>query len=59
LVDDDDASQARPVYLRDVAARLRAIADGLPFDPRRRKQLIALAAGFERYAERLEREELG
>ena len=36
------------------AATLRAIADQIPHDPRRRNQLYALADGFERAAARIE-----
>ena len=41
---------------RDIAAELRRIAAGLRFDPRRSAQLRALADGFDRFAERLDRE---
>ncbi len=47
--------QRAPMY-RDTAERLRQIADGLRFDYRHADQLRALAAGFERLAERLEQE---
>jgi len=41
-----------------VAAKLRNIANGLRYDFRRADQLRSLAAGFERFAERLEQEAL-
>lgn len=56
---DDDSPIARAAYFHAVAARLRAIADDVRFDPRRRNQLLALADGFERHAKRFEREDIG
>ena len=41
---------------RGIAENLREIARGVRFERRRAVQLCALADGFERYAERLERE---
>jgi hypothetical protein len=58
LVDEDSAA-AKAAYFRSVAARLRAIADEQQFDPRRRSQLLALAEGFDRHAERFERNDIG
>ena len=52
----DEDPQVKAEYLRGVAAELREIAVQLRYDLRRREQLLALAAGFERFAERLERE---
>ena len=54
---NDESPVAKAAYFREVAARLRAIANELQFDPRRRNQLRALADGFERHAERFERED--
>jgi hypothetical protein len=42
---------------RDIAAELRRIAASLRFDLRRGAQLLALADGFDRFAERLDREQ--
>jgi hypothetical protein len=55
----DDSPIVKAAYFRDVAARLRSIADELRFNPRRRNQLLALAEGFERHAKRFEREDIG
>ena len=41
---------------RRTAEQLREIARSLRFDLRRGTQLLALADGFERFAEKLERE---
>ena len=54
---NDESSVAKAAYFREVSARLRAIANDVRFDPRRRNQLLALADGFERHAERFERED--
>ena len=54
---NDESSAAKAAYFREVEARLRAIANDLQFNPRRRNQLLALADGFARYAERFERED--
>ena len=54
---DESSSESRVAYFRGVAETLRGIAEGLRFEPRRREQLLALAAGFERFADRLEQEE--
>jgi hypothetical protein len=56
---DDDSPVAKAAYFRDAAARLRAIANELRFDPGRRNQLLALAEGFERHAQRFQREDTG
>ena len=48
--------QSRVEYFHGVAAKLRGIANRLRFDFRRADQLRSLADGFERFAERLERE---
>jgi hypothetical protein len=54
---NDEAPLAKAAYFRGVSARLRAIANNVQFNPRRRNQLLALADGFERHAERFERED--
>ena len=52
---DDEAPQSRAEHFRAVAENLRDIAETqLRYDIRRRDQLLALAAGFERFADRLE-----
>lgn len=56
---EDDSAAAKAEHFRSVAARLRQIANRQQFDPRRRNQLLALAEGFERHAERFEREDIG
>jgi len=53
---DDETPQSRAEYFLSVAETLRGIADRLPNDLRRADQLRALAAGFERFAARLEQE---
>jgi hypothetical protein len=53
---EDDGPQARAAYFRGVAETLRGIADQQRYDLRRRSQLLALAAGFERFALRIEEE---
>jgi molecular chaperone GrpE (heat shock protein) len=61
-VDEDPQAEdleAKVEYLRGVAEELRQVAAQLQYDFRRREQLLALAAGFERFAERLEREIAG
>ena len=52
----DSEPQSRVDHFRGVAATLRGIADQQRYDIRRADQLRALAAGFERFAERLEQE---
>lgn len=52
----DEPLQSKAEYLRGVAEELRQVAEQLRYDLRRRDQLLALAAGFERFAERLEQE---
>ena len=56
---DEDSTAAKAAYFRSVAERLRAIADEQHFNPRRRNQLLALAQGFARHAERFERSDTG
>ena len=52
---DDEAPQSRAEHFRGVAENLRNLAaTQLRYDVRRRDQLLALAAGFERFADRLE-----
>jgi len=53
---DADVPRSRAAHFRGVAAQLRTLADQLEFNFRRRDQLLALAAGFERFAEQLEQE---
>jgi hypothetical protein len=45
-----------PAKLREIPERLRGVAREIPFDQGRAAQLSALANGFDRYVERLERE---
>jgi hypothetical protein len=52
-VEDARAMAAR---YRESAEALRGIAATLRFDPRRRAQLIALANGFNRAADRIEQQ---
>ena len=52
----EDFPEDRVAHFREVAARLRGIAEKMRFEPRRREQLLALADGFERFAARLEEE---
>jgi len=52
----DDELLARAEHFRGVADQLRRLADQLRYDFRRADQLRALAAGFERFAIRLEEE---
>jgi hypothetical protein len=56
---DENSAAAKAAYFRAVAERLRAIADEQQFNPRRRNQLLALAEGFARHAERFERNDIG
>ena len=51
---DSELPQSRAAHFRSVADRLRALAGELPYDPNRRAQLLALADGFDRYADRWE-----
>jgi hypothetical protein len=53
---NDETAQARAVHFRGVAETLRGLAAQITYDLRRRDQLLALAAGFERFADRLELE---
>jgi hypothetical protein len=51
---DDESPQSRAEHFRGVAENLRTLAAAnFQYDFRRRDQLLALAAGFERFAERL------
>ena len=45
-----------PTYYRDIAKSLRQLAKKMRFDLCRQAQLLALAAGFDRLAVRVERE---
>ena len=53
---DDCSPEDRAAYLHGVAETFRGIADTLRFDPRRRDQVLALAAGLEWFAHRLEQQ---
>jgi len=53
-MDDTSSASERAVYFRGVAVHLRGIANELRLEPRRQSQLLALADGFERYAQRFE-----
>jgi hypothetical protein len=53
---DDETPQSRAEHFRGVADNLRNLAAQMRYDIRRRDQLLALAAGFERFASRLEQE---
>lgn len=53
---DEDLPEDRAEHFRQVAEKLRGIAEKMRFEPRRRDQLLALAAGFERFAARLAEE---
>jgi len=56
-VDDEETHQSRAEHFRGVAKNLRDLATTqLRYDIRRKDQLLALAAGFERFADRLEQE---
>jgi hypothetical protein len=52
---DDDSDSARAAHFRSVARELREIGGDIRFEERRKQQLLALADGFDRFAERLER----
>jgi hypothetical protein len=47
---------ANPTHYRESAEKLRRVASQLRFDLCRRRQLLALADGFERLAERARKE---
>jgi hypothetical protein len=53
---DEELPEDRAEHFRHVAEKLRGIAEKMRFEPRRRDQLLALAAGFERFAARLAEE---
>jgi len=53
---DDETPQARAVHFRGVAETLRGLAAQIRDDIRHRDQLLGLAAGFERFADRFQRE---
>jgi hypothetical protein len=46
--------EARAALYRQSARTLRQLAAEIRYDLRRRSQLLALAAGFDRYADRVE-----
>ena len=54
MPDQDDPSG--PGKYRDIADRLRGIAQSVRYNPQRVNQLHALADGFDRLADRVERE---
>jgi hypothetical protein len=43
-----------PEHFRSVAEKLRGLAAQMPYDIHGREQLLALADGFERFADRLQ-----
>jgi hypothetical protein len=53
---DDETSLARSKHFRRVAEDLQGLATEMRYDFRRRNQLLALADGFGRFADRLEQE---
>ena len=53
---DDETPQSRAEHFRGVAETLRGLAAQIRDDIRHRDQLLALSAGFERSADRLELE---
>jgi hypothetical protein len=50
----EEEALTRIARYRETAETLRRLANAVRFDFRRREQLIALAAGFDRAAERIE-----
>ena len=54
VVGEIDDSEARAAFYRESARTLRRLAAEIRFDFRRQSQLLALAAGFDRYADRVE-----
>jgi hypothetical protein len=53
---DYETPEARAEHFRGVAAQLRTLAEKTRYDIRRNDQLLALADGFERFADRLQQE---
>jgi hypothetical protein len=53
---DDETPLARAEHFRRVAENLRGLATETRYDFRRKGQLLALADGFARFADRLEQE---
>jgi hypothetical protein len=53
---DDPSPQSRVEYLRGVAEHLRGLAAQMRYDLRRGNQILALADGFERFAQHLEQQ---
>jgi hypothetical protein len=53
---DEETPLARAEHFRRVAENLRGLATATRYDFRRRDQLLALADGFQRFADRLEQE---
>ena len=51
---DDGEQEPRVALYRESARTLRRLAAEIRFDFRRQSQLLALAAGFERLADRVE-----
>ena len=54
MVDEQNEDECRAALYRQSANSLRRIAADLRFDFCRREQLLSLAGGFDRLAERLE-----
>jgi hypothetical protein len=54
MLHDEDFPDPRAASYRQSARKLRRVAAGIRFDLCRREQLLALARGFDRLAERLE-----
>ena len=52
LLDEKDRERAR--HYRATARKLRELAAAVRYDLRRRQQLLALAAGFDRAADRVD-----
>jgi hypothetical protein len=50
----EEEALSRIARYRETAETLRRLANAVQFDFRRREQLLALAAGFDRAAERIE-----
>ena len=53
---DDETPEASAEHFRGVAKQLRTLAEKTRYDIRRNDQLLALADGFERFADRLQQE---
>ena len=51
---DSSEQEARAALYRETARTMRRVAAEISYNFGRRSQLLALAAGFDRYAEKLE-----